>query len=112
QLCPSARGRPQLMSNISWTQRLQYRFHNTFAKGTVALIGWLALASAAMILVVSVIVKVSGAVPEGAEDLSIPRIAWLSLMRTLDAGTMGGDEGDTFFLAMMLVVTFGGIFVV
>lgn len=100
------------MSKISWTQRLQYRFHNTFAKGTIALIGWLALASAAMILVVSVIVKLSGALPEGTEDLSIPRIAWLSLMRTLDAGTMGGDQGDTFFLAMMLVVTFGGIFVV
>jgi voltage-gated potassium channel Kch len=100
------------MSKIRWTQRLQYKFHNTFAKGTIALIGWLALASAGMILVASVVVKLSGALPEDTEDLSIPRIAWMSLMRTLDAGTMGGDQGDTFFLAMMLAVTFGGIFVV
>jgi voltage-gated potassium channel Kch len=65
-----------------------------------------------MILVASVVLKISGSLPEGTEDLSIPRIMWLSLMRTLDAGTMGGDEGGPFFLAMMLVVTFGGIFVV
>lgn len=100
------------MSKISWTQRLQYQFHNSFSKGTIALIGWLALASAAMILVVSLIVKASGALPEGTEEMSIPHIAWMSLMRTLDAGTMGGDQGDTFFMAMMLIVTFGGIFVV
>ena len=38
-------------------------------------------------------------------------MAWMSLMRTLDAGTMGGDTGWSFRLAM-LVITMGGIFVV
>jgi voltage-gated potassium channel Kch len=37
--------------------------------------------------------------------------AWLSLMRTLDAGTMGGDAGWGFRI-LMLVVTIGGIFIV
>ncbi|HKV06999.1 MAG TPA: NAD-binding protein, partial [Thermoanaerobaculia bacterium] len=36
---------------------------------------------------------------------------WLSLMRTLDSGTMGGDEGWGFRVAM-LFVTLGGIFIV
>src|SRR5688572_26093688 len=100
------------MSKISWQQRLRYQFHNSFAKGPIALIGWLALASGGMILLASLIVKMSGALPEETEDLSVGKIAWMALMRTLDAGTMGGDQGDTFFLIMMLAITLGGIFVV
>jgi voltage-gated potassium channel Kch len=33
-------------------------------------------------------------------------------MRTLDAGTMGGDEGGPLFLVFMLLATLGGIFVI
>ena len=36
----------------------------------------------------------------------------LGLMRTLDPGTMGGDEGSRAFLLAMLTVTLGGIFIV
>ena len=48
--------------------------------------------------------------PEGKETFL--QVAWASLMRTLDPGTMGGDEGDWSFLVAMLTVTFGGIFIV
>ena len=34
----------------------------------------------------------------------------MSLMRTLDSGTMGGDQGRAVFLSGMLAVTLGGIF--
>ncbi len=43
---------------------------------------------------------------------SFSEVAWMSLLRTLDSGTMGGDTGSPFFLFMMLLVTFGGVFVV
>ena len=33
-------------------------------------------------------------------------------MRTLDAGTMGGDEGNWPYLFAMLAVTIGGIFII
>ena len=36
----------------------------------------------------------------------------MSLLRTLDPGTMGGDTGRPVFLALMLIVTVGGIFIV
>ncbi|HMN27195.1 MAG TPA: hypothetical protein PKE45_03500, partial [Caldilineaceae bacterium] len=39
-------------------------------------------------------------------------LAWAGLMRTLDAGTMGGDTGSWPFLLAMLVTTMGGIFLV
>jgi voltage-gated potassium channel Kch len=99
------------MSKITMGQRLRYAFDNTMAKGPIALIGWLFLASAIFILVVTAIVVVAGISPEDGERLNFVEAAWLSLMRTLDAGTMGGDAGWGFRLAM-LVVTMGGIFVV
>jgi len=40
------------------------------------------------------------------------QVAWMSLMRTLDPGTMGGDTGSWAFLAAMFGVTLGGIFIV
>ena len=36
----------------------------------------------------------------------------MGLLRTLDPGTMGGDEGHAAFLGAMLAVTLGGIFVI
>jgi voltage-gated potassium channel Kch len=36
----------------------------------------------------------------------------MGLMRTLDPGTMGGDEGSWVFLFLMFLATMGGIFVV
>ena len=39
-------------------------------------------------------------------------LGWMALMRTLDAGTMGGDGGEWPFLVGMLAVTIGGVFVI
>jgi len=60
-------------------------------------------------MIVAVIVLVFKAGPGGT---SFGMLVWMSLMRTLDPGTMGGDEGSPFFLFMMLAVTIGGLFVV
>ncbi|WP_157251359.1 CASTOR/POLLUX-related putative ion channel [Nonomuraea typhae] len=89
-------------------ERLRYWFDNTMSKGTPALIGWLAVASALLIVVATVL-----AFPfRGHPDESVLTIAWMSLLRTLDPGTMGGDEGSPLFLLVMLLVTIGGIFIV
>jgi len=99
------------MRKITPMERLRYRFDNTMSRGPIALIGWLFLASAAFIIVISIVVVSVGISPEDGGRLSFLEAAWLSLMRTLDAGTMGGDAGWGFRLSM-LVVTMGGIFVV
>ncbi|MHB0877040.1 MAG: CASTOR/POLLUX-related putative ion channel [Anaerolineae bacterium] len=96
------------------SQRFRYFFDNTMSRGTIALIGWLLLLSAAVIVVVSVVVAITGIAPDG-DGGGAPgfwNIAWMSLMRTLDAGTMGGDAGNWPFLFAMLAVTLGGVFVV
>jgi len=79
------------------------------SKGPGALIGWLFLLSVLLIAVVALVIVATGVDPEGRGFFEV---AWMSLMRTLDAGTMGGDTGDWPFLFAMLIVTIGGIFVV
>lgn len=39
------------------------------------------------------------------------QMAWMGLMRTLDAGTMGGDTGSWPFLFVMFAVTLGDDFI-
>lgn len=81
------------------------------AKGTPALIGWLGLASGALILVVA---TASWLVAPRDSDVNghLPGLLWRSLLRTLDPGTMGDDRGTAPFLALMLTSTVGGIFIV
>lgn len=90
-------------------ERLRYAFDNFMARGTIALIAGLFVASAVGIFVVALVVSVLGLADEG---MTLPDLLWASLMRTLDSGTMGGDTGTAGFLVGMLTVTLGGIFVI
>ncbi|MGS2588944.1 CASTOR/POLLUX-related putative ion channel [Streptomyces hebeiensis] len=91
--------------------RLRYWFDGTMDRGTPALIGWLGLASLALITLVSGTVVVF-AHEDTEENGGWPGVVWMSLLRTLDPGTMGGDTGQPLFLILMLTVTIGGIFIV
>lgn len=102
-----------MVRTITFGQRLRYWFDNTMSRGTIALIGWLAVVSLIMIIVVSLIVALLGIAPAGDDPQSagLIEILWMSLLRTLDPGTMGGDQGWGFRIAM-LGITLGGIFIV
>ncbi len=95
------------MKKVSTMERLRYAFDNYMSKGTIAMIGGLALASVVVIAFFSMIVWLTR-----SADFSFTELLWLSLLRTLDSGTMGGDTGSPLFLVSMLGVTFGGIFVI
>ena len=99
------------MDRPSWRARLRYQFDKSMAAGPIALIGWLALISLVVILTAAVIMYVTGIAPEGDNPpTGFIDGLWESLMRTMDAGTLGGDNGWSFRL-LMLVVTFAGIFI-
>jgi len=96
-------------------ERLNYIFDNFMSKGTLALIGGLAVLSLIVILLAAAVLTIGGVVlaPEGSTaGLSFPEAVWESLMRTLDAGTMGGDVGWGYRLVMFLLPTLGGVFVI
>lgn len=95
----------------AWRARLRYAFDQSMAAGPIALIGWLALVSLILIAAAAIVLALFGIAPEGAERLGLLEAFWESLMRTLDAGTMGADAGWGFRIVMLLV-TLGGIFIV
>lgn len=97
--------------NYTLRDRIRYAVDNTFTRGTAALILWLAILSVAIIAVMALVVSLFGITPEGEAPLGFWEAAWRNLMRTLDAGTMGGDSGWGYRL-IMLLVTLGGVFVI
>ncbi len=100
------------MNEPTLAHKFRYHFDNFMSKGTIALIGGLGVVSLLVILIAAAIISLTGINQEGVPDkMNFGEAAWESLMRTLDAGTMGGDTGLAFRL-VMLGVTFGGIFIV
>ncbi len=100
-----------MKSEVKFKDRLKYAVDNTFSKGSGALIMWLAILSVVIIGVMALVVTIFKIAPDGEAPLGFWESFWRSLMRTLDAGTMGGDAGWAFRIAM-LVVTIGGVFVI
>jgi hypothetical protein len=83
------------------------------ARGTPALIGWLAVATLFMIALFSVIVLVGDLAPREEGRHGVLGQAFDSLLHTLDPGTIAeDDEGRWPFLLSMLLVTFGGLLIV
>jgi len=99
------------MRQIRFGDRLRYAFDNSMSRGAIALIGYLGLASVGLILLATFAVVALHIHPEGSGSLGFLEAAWMSMMRTLDPGTMGGDTGWGFRLAMFFV-TLSGIFIV
>jgi ion channel POLLUX/CASTOR len=89
-------------------QRFRYRFDNLMARGAVAQVLMLALLSLFLVVVIGLVV----AIVANQAGWSIGWSMWQTFMRTLDAGTMGADEGSPVFLVFMLLATLGGIFVI
>ncbi|MBX3575782.1 MAG: hypothetical protein KF723_01140 [Rhizobiaceae bacterium] len=95
---------------VSLGQRLRYGFDKSMGAGPIALIGWLALISLVSIVIAGLFIALTGVAPEGSGPIGFIEGMWESLMRSMDAGTMGGDTGWGFRLTS-LVVTLSGIFI-
>lgn len=98
------------MKTITWRDRLRYQFDKSMAAGPIALIGWLTVISLIVIVIAGLFLAITGIAQEGGEPVSFIEGSWESLMRTMDAGAMGGDVGWGF-RGVSLVVTVAGIFV-
>jgi voltage-gated potassium channel Kch len=92
----------------TWRDRLRYRVDEFFGRGTIALILGLFAVSLLIIVIIAIVVSATGI----GEDRGFLELIWMGLLRTLDPGTMGGDQGLPGFLGAMLAVTLGGIFVI
>lgn len=106
------------MKQFGLKERLRYAFDNSISQGTGAMIRWLGVFAFVVICLIAVFARLMLT----AEDVESDKLSegfagylhltWMGLMRTLDTGTMGGDEGSTIFKILMLAFTFAGVFLV
>lgn len=119
-VCPAA---PKLASPVQVAdkqprprlgERLRYAFDNTMARGTPALIGWLVAATATLVVLFSIVVLLGDFAPERADGdrPGVIRQLFNSLLHAMDPGTVAGDDGKWPFLALMLLLTIGGLLIV
>ena len=95
---------------VTTSDKIRYGFDRSMAAGPIALIGWLALISGICILVAAAFLVLTGIRPPDSDKLSFGEASWESLMRAMDAGAVGGDNGWPF-RAVMLLVTIAGLFI-
>jgi ion channel POLLUX/CASTOR len=98
----------------TWRDRFRYRFENTLARGPIAIIGWLALASTLVVVTAAIVLalfRIDQVPGDSTSTLGLIEGGWQSLMHAMDAGNLAGDQGWPL-RALMLLVTIGGIFIV
>lgn len=99
---------------VTARDRFNYRFDTFMSRGPIALVGALGLASLLVVVVGALLVHSLGVAPSDADHPrpGLVTLIWMSAMRAMDAGAVGGDDGSPLYLGLMLAVTLGGIFVV
>ncbi|PLW91856.1 MAG: potassium transporter TrkA [Marinilabiliales bacterium] len=99
------------MSKTTFKDRFKYTFDNLMSKGPGAIIAWLGIATLLLVLISAIFVAIIGILPAESEGMNFIEALWQSLMRSIDPGTVCGDEGWAFRI-LMLIITIGGIFIV
>ncbi|MCX5205653.1 NAD-binding protein [Streptomyces sp. NBC_00237] len=86
--------------------RLRYWFDSTMARGTPALIGWLAVATLLLILAVTMAMRLIGPPPEGSAAFTF----WENFHQTFKLESP--SQGDLSNVLPLVVLALGGIFIV
>ncbi|WSG19448.1 potassium transporter TrkA [Nonomuraea sp. NBC_01738] len=96
---------------MTFRERARYWFDNTMSKGTASLIGWLAVVSVALILVVTgLTLWFAPREPDGVDGAG--QVLWIALMHALTPSKVASDKGTFGYMAVMFAGSLGGIFIV
>src|SRR4051812_14222000 len=91
----------------SFRTRLRYRFDNTMSRGTVSLVGWLAVVSLIMLVAVSAALELVSPSGVGLFDL-----LWQTFVKTFALDVPDDPTTPLDVVALWFVLALGGIFVV
>ncbi|MEA2125533.1 MAG: hypothetical protein QOI80_2315, partial [Solirubrobacteraceae bacterium] len=92
----------------SFGDRLRYRFDTSMARGPSALIGYLGMAVVVLAVLFGVLVLLLSLGP----TKNLVHALYNALLHVIDAGTVAGDDTRSAgFIALQLVLTFGGIII-
>ncbi|MGN9782522.1 CASTOR/POLLUX-related putative ion channel [Nonomuraea sp. ZG12] len=99
------------MSKVTFGERVRYWFDNTMSRGTASLIGWLAMASLGLIVVVTALTLwLAPGEPEGVTHAG--EVLWIALMHALTPGKVASDKGSVAYMIVMFAGSLGGLFIV
>ncbi|MFC2144932.1 potassium transporter TrkA [Actinomycetota bacterium] len=96
------------MKKGSIKERIRYTFDNLISKGTVYLIGTLAVASLIFIIIFSLIVWAVKLFP----GTSYIELLWISLMRTFDADFLGDGGSGVPYIILTIIIALVSIFII
>ena len=92
---------------VSWRERIRYRFDNVLARGTVAALAWLGVVTFGAVLFSATLLTIFGVTFTGSENSGLLEDGWQSVLRILDTGTMAGDVGWGRRILALLITLFG-----
>ena len=95
------------MEKKTWKERFSYWFDNRMAKGSLALIRILFIATVILILVVTLIITLLKLSPE----MSFGETLWESLSTVINAWMPSSGDGSIGYIIMMALAAIGGLFV-
>ncbi len=96
------------MKKVTLADRLRYEFDNTLSRGPTGLILWLAVITAALIGGTSAFILLTA----DDADKNVPLTLWTLLFQTLTPNAIDFNAGSASYLAAMLFMTFGSLFLV
>jgi hypothetical protein len=99
------------VSKVTFGERARYWFDNTMSKGTASLIGWLAMVSLGLIVVVAgLTLWLAPNEPEGVAHAG--EVLWIALMHALTPSKVASDKGSVAYMIVMFAGSLGGLFIV
>ncbi|MCK2218862.1 potassium transporter TrkA [Actinomadura sp. ATCC 31491] len=99
------------MSKVTFRERARYWFDNTMSKGTASLIGWLAVVSVGLIVVVAALTLwLAPGEPDGVAHGG--QVLWIALMHALTPSKVASDKGSIAYMTVMFAGSLGGLFIV
>lgn len=99
-----------MASKTGFRGKLRYWFDNTMSRGTPALVGWLAIVSVLLIVVVATALTLVEPKAVGAEQPGLFGLLWETFVTTFSLDVP--SQGTIVVLALWFVLALGGIFVV
>jgi voltage-gated potassium channel Kch len=95
----------------STADRLRYWLDNLYSRGTASVVLTLGLFSLLMALVCTLILILFGLAPGAEEPYAPIEALWVGMLTTLGNISLGGRESAWGYRLLMLVMTFGSLFV-
>ena len=100
------------MRNISFSDRIKYRFDSFVSQGTISMIKGLGVITVGVIVLFGVSLLLLGLHPDRESTFNIYESFWVNLTHALDPGVLGNHDQNWSFRLFMLLTTVVGLVII